>query len=269
MGSLVGPAPVQVTAESSSRTHSLRHTFEKSVQNSLRDSFVKTVQMSGLEDLGPLPEGWSLKWHGVGNTRRPYFINHHTKQTTWEDPRKQSYNITPSQSRGTPIQSKPKVPARATLSDEEIMAKAIALSKAEEEQRKKKALNSQPKPTPQSQSNRPTIKTSSNDDDDWSHHSNDNSPVIAASDFSSFAFDANPSSSAAGADASTKAKGPASQTQNEARRAVGPNPALRKGPNPDLLLSERAEAKGPDPSLCQGPMGLAKGPQARPGILAA
>merc|ERR1712233_50913 len=248
----------KVTADSSSRTHSFRHTFEKSVQNLLRDSFVKTVQMSGLEDLGPLPEGWSLKWHGVGNTRRPYFINHHTKQTTWEDPRKQSYNITPSQSRGTPIQSKPtpkpKVPARATLSDEEIMAKAIALSKAEEEQRKKKALNSQPKPTPQSQSNRPTIKTSSNDDDDWSHHSNDNSPVIAASDFSSFAFDANPSSSAAGADASTKAKEPASQTQNEARRAVGPNPALRKGP---------------DPSLCQGPMGLAKGPQARPGILAA
>merc|ERR1712048_489807 len=98
-------------------------------------------------------------------------------------------------------------------------------------------------------------------------HSNDNSPVIVASDFSSSAFDANSSFSAACADASTaKAKEPASQTQNEVRRAVGPNPALRKGPNPDLLLSERAEAKGPDPSLCQGPMGLAKGPQARTGI---
>ena len=36
-----------------------------------------------------------------------------------------------------------------------------------------------------------------------------------------------------------------------------------------LCRSERAEAKGPDPSLCQGPMGLAKGPQARAGILAA
>ena len=29
-------------------------------------------KMSGLEDLGPLPEGWTLKWHGVGNTRRPW-----------------------------------------------------------------------------------------------------------------------------------------------------------------------------------------------------
>ena len=36
-----------------------------------------------------------------------------------------------------------------------------------------------------------------------------------------------------------------------------------------ICRSERAEAKGPDPSLCQGPMGLAKGPQARTGILAA
>jgi len=98
--------------------------------------------MSGLEDLGPMPEGWSLKWHGVGNTRRPYFINHETRQTTWDDPRKQrSHNGTPSQIRATGSQSqtssKQREPAKATLSDEEIMAKAIALSMAEENQRKK------------------------------------------------------------------------------------------------------------------------------------
>ena len=29
------------------------------------------ARMDGLEDLGPLPEGWALKWHGVGETRRP------------------------------------------------------------------------------------------------------------------------------------------------------------------------------------------------------
>ena len=73
--------------------------------HSLRGNFVKSVQMSGLEDLGPLPEGWSLKWHVAGDTRRPwvmkysvflkililfrYFVNHHTRQTTWDDPRKQ------------------------------------------------------------------------------------------------------------------------------------------------------------------------------------
>jgi len=219
--------------------------------------------MSGLEDLGPLPEGWSLKWHGAGDTRRPYFVNHHTRQTTWDDPRKQSYNATPSQSRATPIQvkapTKPREPAKATLSNEEIMAKAIALSMAEEEQRKKQASSSRPKPTP-SQSNRPTIETSFNDDENAD--SNAYSPAIVAADFS---LNSNSSSSAATDAAANEAT---SQTQNEAR-AMGPNPALRKGPNPDFLLSERAEAKGPDPSLCQGPMGLAKGPQARAGILAA
>merc|ERR1712212_846074 len=153
----------------------------------LRDTFLKTVQMSGLEDLGPLPEGWSLKWHGVGNTRRPYFVNHHTRQTTWDDPRKQSYNVTPSQSRAAPIQSKatPKprepVKAKSTLSDEEIMAKAIALSMAEEEQRKKQAASSKPKPTP-SQSNHQTIEASSDDDE------NADSDANVAADFSSFNF---------------------------------------------------------------------------------
>ena len=39
----------------------------------LRDTAdtLQILEMSGLEDLGPLPEGWTLKWHGVGNTRRP------------------------------------------------------------------------------------------------------------------------------------------------------------------------------------------------------
>merc|ERR1712037_517190 len=223
--------------------------------HSLRDTFVK---MSGLEDLGPLPEGWSLKWHGVGDTRRPYFVNHHTRQTTWDDPRKQSYNATPIQVKAP---TKPREPAKATLSNEEIMAKAIALSMAEEEQRKKQASSSRPKPTP-SQSNRQTIETSFNDDENAD--SNAYSPAIVAADFSS---NSNSSSSAA-TDTCATANEPASQTQKEAR-AMGPNPALRKGPNPDLLLSERAEAKGPDRSLCQGPMGLAKGLQARTGILAA
>merc|ERR1712212_101823 len=237
----------------------------------LRDTFLTTKQMSGLEDLGPMPEGWSLKWHGVGNTRRPYFINHHTRQTTWDDPRKQSYNITPSQSRATPTIQKQTTPkkqreaAKATLSDEEIMAKAIALSMAEEEQRKKQqASSSRPRPTP-SHSDRPTIETSN---DDENADSNALSPAIVAADFSSFAFSANANSSSAAADSNVNASDPASQTQNEAR-AKGPNPVLRKGPNPDLLLSERAVANGPDPSLCQGPMGLAKGPQARAQILAA
>ena len=47
-------------------THPLRDTHSLTERR-----FCEIVQMSGLEDLGPLPEGWSLKWHGVGNTRRP------------------------------------------------------------------------------------------------------------------------------------------------------------------------------------------------------
>ena len=43
------------------------------VHHPLRDTAdtLQILEMSGLEDLGPLPEGWTLKWHGVGNTRRP------------------------------------------------------------------------------------------------------------------------------------------------------------------------------------------------------
>ena len=52
-----------------------------------------------------------------------------------------NYNTTPNQSQAKPTQSqatpKQREPAKATLSDEEIMAKAIAMSMAEEEQRKK------------------------------------------------------------------------------------------------------------------------------------
>ena len=96
------------------------------------------------------------------------------------------------------------------------------------------ASSSRPKPTPPSQSNRPTIETVSNDDENAD--SNALSPAIVAADFSSFAFSANSNStSSAATDSNANASDPASQPQTEAR-AKGPNPALRKGPNPDLLL---------------------------------
>merc|ERR1712156_355435 len=110
------------------------------------------LEMSGLEDLGPLPEGWSLKWHGVGETRRPYFINHTTRQTTWDDPRKNRTPVAPL-ARTTSSQSRPTAkqqePTKTTMSEEEIMAKAIALSMAEAEEKKKKqqASMTRPKPT--------------------------------------------------------------------------------------------------------------------------
>ena len=62
--------------------------------------------------------------------------------STFQIHNSRSQNTTPSQIRATGSQmqttSKTKrEPAKATLSDEEIMAKAIALSMAEEDQRKK------------------------------------------------------------------------------------------------------------------------------------
>merc|ERR1712025_1120593 len=67
------------------------------------------------------------------------------------------------------------------------------------------------------------------------------------------------------------------QGDSESKKlAKGPNPALRKGPNDDLLLTDYVTwngpnpelrkgpnsslAKGPNPELRKGPQGLAKGP---------
>merc|ERR1712156_1368322 len=122
------------------------------------------LEMSGLEDLGPLPEGWSLKWHGVGETRRPYFINHATRQTTWDDPRKNRTPVAPP-ARTTSSQSRPtgkqrQEPTKTTMSEEEIMAKAIALSMAEaEEKKKKQASMPRPKPTTTPRPTTPEITT--------------------------------------------------------------------------------------------------------------
>merc|ERR1712156_597891 len=216
------------------------------------------LEMSGLEDLGPLPEGWSLKWHGVGETRRPYFINHTTRQTTWDDPRKNRTPVAPP-ARTTSSQSRPTAKqqeqTKTTMSEEEIMAKAIALSIAEAEEKKKKQPSmTRPKPTT---TYRPTTsEITTNVYDNNTANSTSLGPATLAAESSTFTSSANSSTP------STDIDEPAAQNQNEAR-AKGPNPALRKGPNPDLLLSERVEAKGPDPSLCKGPKGLARGPQAR------
>ncbi|KAM4677011.1 E3 ubiquitin-protein ligase NEDD4 isoform 2-T2 [Discoglossus pictus] len=44
-----------------------------------------------LADLGPLPPGWEERTHTDG---RVFYIDHHTKQTQWEDPRLQTAAIT-------------------------------------------------------------------------------------------------------------------------------------------------------------------------------
>ena len=125
------------------------------------------------------------------------------------------------------------------------MAKAIAMSMAEEEQRKKQvktfpllkkitltfsfqaASMQQPKPMP-SQTYRPTTETSFNNE------SNSYSPEMASANFANFSND-NRSPFTAAADSNDNALDSVPATQSDAR-AKGPNPALRKGPNPDLLM---------------------------------
>ncbi|KAG8440449.1 hypothetical protein GDO86_006267 [Hymenochirus boettgeri] len=48
-------------------------------------------QAIDLSDLGPLPPGWEERTHTDG---RVFYIDHHTKQTQWEDPRLQTAAIT-------------------------------------------------------------------------------------------------------------------------------------------------------------------------------
>merc|ERR1711973_479977 len=149
------------------------------------------LEMSGLEDLGPLPEGWSLKWHGVGETRRPYFINHATRQTTWDEPRKNRTPVAPP-ARTTSSQSRPtgkqqQEPTK-TMSEEEIMAKAIALSMAEAEDKKKKqASMTRPKPTTTA---RPTTSEITTNVDD---NNTANSTSTLAAESATFTSSANSS----------------------------------------------------------------------------
>ena len=88
----------------------------------------------------------------------------------------------------------------------------------------------QPKPMP-SQTYRPTTETSFDNDN---NESNSYSPEMVSANFANFSND-NRSPSTAAADSNANAFDSVPATQSDAR-ANGPNPALRKGPNPDLLM---------------------------------
>merc|ERR1712025_131535 len=42
----------------------------------------------------PLPPGWQMKFTVVSGVRKPYYVNHLEKKTSWEDPRKQAATTT-------------------------------------------------------------------------------------------------------------------------------------------------------------------------------
>lgn len=51
-------------------------------------SFVQpNFQQQRLTTTPGLPYGWEAKWQVSGQNRRLYYVNHHTKQTTYDDPR--------------------------------------------------------------------------------------------------------------------------------------------------------------------------------------
>merc|ERR1719334_2200266 len=47
-----------------------------------------------MTEKGALPPGWEIKYAGV--ERKPYFVNHITKTTTWTDPRDEIDGFTPT-----------------------------------------------------------------------------------------------------------------------------------------------------------------------------
>ncbi|XP_065220744.1 WW domain-containing transcription regulator protein 1-like isoform X2 [Planococcus citri] len=67
------PASLQQTYASAQQQHQHRHLKQRS------------YDILMVDELGPLPEGWEQARTEEGQV---YFLNHHTKTTTWEDPRK-------------------------------------------------------------------------------------------------------------------------------------------------------------------------------------
>ncbi|XP_065214521.1 WW domain-containing transcription regulator protein 1-like isoform X3 [Planococcus citri] len=67
------PASLQQTYASAQQQHQHRHLKQRS------------YDISTVDELGPLPDGWEQARTEEGQI---YFLNHHAKTTTWEDPRK-------------------------------------------------------------------------------------------------------------------------------------------------------------------------------------
>lgn len=213
---------------------------------------------------GPLPEGWTMKLHTVGNHVRPYFVHHASKTTQWDDPRKPK----------EPKITAPEVPPHRQRKETEIPIQKMTSSTISTTGHDMAA------------SLRATIaaaaRTSAAGTVTGASTVPENEAFTAATTVEStvestvpaneaFTAATTASSTTTSATRSTaKAKQTRTHTTNttnvpnkpkSSSRAKGANPDLRKGvnpdlskgPNPDLLLRERVTPHGADPSLYKGP----------------
>lgn len=63
-----------------------KHAFNKSISELLqeREKKCKSVKAPKLQYTRALPSGWEVRKTNLG---KRYFVNHNTKETTWDDPR--------------------------------------------------------------------------------------------------------------------------------------------------------------------------------------
>lgn len=64
---------------------SLQQTYASAQQQHQQHFKQRSYDITALDELGPLPPGWEQARTAEGQV---YYLNHHTKTTTWEDPRK-------------------------------------------------------------------------------------------------------------------------------------------------------------------------------------
>jgi len=231
------------------RSYFLNHTTKKTTWKDPRESTPVRVQEEKKEEtqtdndfnnfaqsrsilqdvskvVAPMPPGWEAKKDARNG--KTYYVNHLTKKTTWEDPRKAYYesqaaDSSPLRPRRIPIQSKERSPSpqiQEQVAEESQYIRNFEADEVAEAARKieEESLSSQ-----RTARNRPERQ------------------LVQRTVRSEVRADA--------------------RNEDRGSLAKGPNPDLRKGPNDDLLLTKYVEWHGPNPELRSGSTkGLARGP---------
>merc|ERR1712126_353880 len=190
-------------------------------------------------DFYELPEGWTMKYHGVGADRKPYFINHATKTTTWVDPRIEIMK--------KEMNSENSIPPQTTVKTNHLRSKTTSSDYLSSQA----DLAPGPSPVPRNSStSRPieaaAVRISNAVVVEDSSPQPRNEPSIEQTPQPS-----HQPKSPSKPESKPESK-PATQTTFSSL-AKGPNPNLYKGPNPALLRTDRVVVYGPDPTLRHGP----------------
>merc|ERR1712126_16062 len=194
-------------------------------------------------DFYELPEGWTMKYHGVGADRKPYFINHATKTTTWVDPRIEIMK--------KEMNSENSIPPQTTVKTSHLRSKTTSSDYLSSQA----DLAPGPSPVPRNSSTaRPieaaAVRTSNAmvAEDSSPQPRNEASIEQTPQPSHQPSHEASHQPKSLSKPESKPESKPATQTTFSSL-AKGPNPNLYKGPNPALLRTDRVVVSGPDPTL--------------------